>query len=646
MISFTTILRPGLLALGIFLTPPADGQLPAGALENTSVIPEASDRPFHSEIAFYEAVFAERPIEDPRLPFLLANGYIVTSQHETGIAFLESVLDRFGGELSDEARSTHLAALALLRATYAEEVFLLARIGWVNETFAILEQADQLAGGQNPLVHWAAGIIYTQVPGFFGKAAEAEQHLHWLVERPETEPLPGFYREAYRHLAQLAERRGDAEQSDRFQRLSGYGANSPDTLFTGWFATSSELGLRMSPTPWIEEIVEDQVFAVRGHGFSDIHFIVSEDRSALIAIDAGTQPFSFAAALEHLNRDYPGLPELSAVLITHAHWDHVGGHSWIRMYYPDAVFYGRENFGGTLKRAQREHSYEQLRSQHYTHDWITDYAPDREVVMRTGVEIGGSSFLLVPVSGGETEDALLVMHEDTRIVFGGDTLMPFYGEPTVEEGDIYGAIEMMDTLLALEPSQTLHGHLGITVLYSDVAALSSYRDAYVWLVDAAAHYFEHGYAAEEIIRMNLIPETLLEHPEAFLGYVAPRDHIIRRLGDSYTGIWREDSTGLEPRDLDTITRIERGRALDMYFNLTRSQTVEAIEAMLDNGDLELALETAIAAETRYPADARFADLRQTSADRLRAMVQFFDPFKFTIYTEISGREHPGMPARD
>ena len=33
----------------------------------------------------------------------------------------------------------------------------------------------------------------------------------------------------------------------------------------------------------------------------------------------------------------------------------------------------------------------------------------------------------------------------------GDALMPFYGEPWTEEGDIDGALEVMDTTLELNP---------------------------------------------------------------------------------------------------------------------------------------------------------------------------------------------------
>ena len=53
---------------------------------------------------------------------------------------------------------------------------------------------------------------------------------------------------------------------------------------------------------------------------------------------------------------------------------------------------------------------------------------------------------------------------------------------------------------------------------------------------------------------------------------------------------------------------------------------------------ELALVLAVAAEGRYD-DGAIAALTREAADRLRSTSQFFDPFKFVVYTELIGVEH-------
>jgi glyoxylase-like metal-dependent hydrolase (beta-lactamase superfamily II) len=603
-----------------------------------------TDRPYHSDIAFYETVLSHGPVTDPRLPFLLANAYIATSQQAVGITYFEDALGQFGETMSPPVQSTYLAAYALLRGTYASEVSLLNRIGWVQDTFRILEDADRISAGQNPLTHWAAGIIYTQVPGYFGKTDAAIRELSWLANRPETEPLPGFYREVYRHLAQLHTRRGEDDLAHSYQIRSGYGDDAPDLLFTGWFATNEVEGLRFSPAPWIETIIEDRIYAVRGFGFSDLHFIVSEDRSELFLIDAGTQPNGVEAAISFLRARYPELPQLSTVFITHAHWDHVGGQSYLRAAYQDLQFYGRGNYHQTVEHAQRNHVYRQFRGTGFSQQSLAEYEPDVTIDAVTEITVAGSTVELIPTEGGETEDALLIHFPALGTLFTGDGLMPFYGEPWVNEGDVDAALTLMDHVIARDPEYILHGHLGITVMYPDTPTLVAYRDAHAWLVNETRRLLHNAYSVEEIIRMNLIAPSLINHPEAFIGYLAPRDAVIRRLGDSITGIWREDSTGREPRDLDVINSVDRGRMLDRYFRLSSREVVNGLRRMIDGGDLELALETALAAETRYPSNAAITQMRREAADRLRSQSQFFDPFKFTVYTEIAGREHPGMPA--
>ena len=147
----------------------------------------------------------------------------------------------------------------------------------------------------------------------------------------------------------------------------------------------------------------------------------------------------------------------------------------------------------------------------------------------------------------------------------------------------------------------------------------------------------------DIVRLNLIMPGLQDHPEAFFGYLAPRDHIIARVGDHMSGIWREDVTGMEPGGLDALTSVEYGRFLELYLGLAAGQVEDALRRMIDGGDNELALQFAVAAERRYEDNLGIIQLKQEAGDNLRSAAQFFDPFKFVVYTEMIGKEHGSIP---
>ncbi len=597
-----------------------------------------NDRSFHADIAFYETVLSYGSSTDPNPIFLLANAYIATNQQKYGIAYFESSLGSFDFQMTDEVKSNYLSAYALLRASYADNISLISRIGWLRDTFKILEDARNLSPN-NPLAHWASGIIYAQVPSLFNKKEKAFQELRWLIDHPELEPTPGFYREVYHYLAKLYTEEGDAELAKKYLALSGYTDYEPKMLFSGWFSTTKEKGLLFAPTPWVEEVISNRVFAVRGFGFSDLHFVVSENGEELISIDAGTQPYSYKEGYEFLLEKYPGLPPLTTGLITHAHWDHIGGHTYLKSLNPDITLYGRENFHGTVDRVLKNHSYTQFRGASFKDDWVSEYKPDVVVDSTSEFSIGESHVELIPVNGGETEDALLIHFPDLELVFMGDALMPFYGEPWTEEGFIDEALDVMDAALELSPKYILHGHIGITVMYKNTQQLRAYRDAYQWLIHETRKHLRNGYSAKDIIRLNLIPPGLQNHPEIFIGYLSPRNHIIARTADHMVGIWQEEVTGKDPEGLDVITSVERGRLLQLYLGLSGNQVAKALRKMMDNGDNELALQMAIAAEGRYPANRKIKRLKEEAADRLRSSVQFFDPFKFVTYTEIIEKEH-------
>ena len=98
-------------------------------------------------------------------------------------------------------------------------------------------------------------------------------------------------------------------------------------------------------------------------------------------------------------------------------------------------------------------------------DDVLSYEPDVMVDRPTDLVIGGTRFRLLPTSGGETTDAMLVQMPAEGVVFVGDILMPYLGAPFAPEGSADGLLEAIDQVHALKPlhlsARTRAAHAGV-----------------------------------------------------------------------------------------------------------------------------------------------------------------------------------------
>ena len=610
-----------------------------------NIDPSNTQKSFHPEMDYLEVLLSYNIPEDPSSMLLLLNYYVAANQQVRGIDFFERILEKYQYQMSDITRSNVLAVYAVLRATYANDVALAIRIPWVLDTFKLLEEAKNLSNDENPIVHWSAGLIYAQMPFFFFKHDQAIKELTWLADRPETEPMPGFYREVYHYLSKLYEKDGEKEKAQIFLVKSGYQDYEPKSLFMDWMTSTNKDGVSFAPEPWMEEIVKDRVYSMHGFGFSDIHFIISEDETKLIAIDAGTQPFNSKKAYEYLKERRSNLPLISHLILTHAHWDHVGGYTGFLELNPDLHIIGSAQFRSVLQRATRVPKYKQFRSDSYTNSWLEGFGYHLEINGKKTLSIGGTRFDLEVVIGNETEDALFISLPKQKVLFVGDVLMPYLGDPWVEEGFIDEPILAMKTINEYKAEHILHGHYGLTFMYGTNEQIKEFSKVYKWLTQSVYTHIKAGYSVNEIMRLNLIPPGLEKHPELFIGYLAQRKYVIARMVDKMTGYWHENKTNEEPRGFFSLTSVEYGRLLQMYMNLSESNIVSSLEDMLKNGDLELALKMSIAALVVYPDSDELLEKKEEAADRLRSVSQFFDPMKFAVYTEMIGQEHKRMKTK-
>src|SRR5215510_9111996 len=276
------------------------------------------------DLEYLKAINSAGPPQDPTLLFLLLTQYGSANLQGEGAEFFSARLKEFEPRLTPVQKSLYLSITGLLRAQHAAALPLLRRYGYVKETIAILEQAKQLSGGKVFVVNWIAGIVYTEIPGFFGRKKAAREELTWCVENIDKAPHTAWLREVYYHLAKLERDEGDQAKAQDYLRRSGYADfDRPITLATP-FSEERASGHAFAPRH-IAEIVPGRVYLLSGFEFTEYYFVVSEDRRELIGIDAGTRPDAAKGAYEALRAYAPGLPALTTVFVTHSHWDHVGG---------------------------------------------------------------------------------------------------------------------------------------------------------------------------------------------------------------------------------------------------------------------------------------------------------------------------------
>ncbi len=512
---------------------------------------------------------------------------------------------------------------------------------YVKDTIATLDQAKQLSGGEVFVVNWIAGVVHTKLPGYFHQREAAQEELAWCLEHADKAPHPAWLREVYYHLGKLALNDGDTAKAQEYLRRSGYSDfNHPITLATP-FSEDKASGHAFAPRH-ITEVVPGRVYALSGFEFTEYYFVVSKDRHQLISIDAGTRPDFAKGAYEALQVFAPGLPPLTTVFITHAHWDHVGGHSYFRGLNPRPKFYGRGNYQEEFEKEFNgpEVFAKQFFGERFSSEDVLSYKPDITIDNRTDLTIGGSKFELIPVRGGETHDAMLIYLPDEKVMFMGDVIMPYLGAPFVEEGDLQGLFDAIDLIVRRNPQHLLHGHEPLTRVFSSPLILSHLNTDLAWLRDQVLTAIRRGDERAAIHESNLIPPDLLAHqPDAHQPYYILREHVIDRIYDQNVGYWEANLQGLAHPG-----RLDRAELLADYLGLSDAQIVKAAYRLAADGKYAMAADLIESAEAKFPASDSLKSAKRFVYLKLMEKNQNTDPFKFIIYSGKIGEQTPQINA--
>jgi len=598
------------------------------------------------ELEYLKAVNQYAPPKDPQLLFLLMGAFANSNQQAEGAEFLSSRLREFGPHLADPEKALYLSAVGLLRAQNASAVPLLYRKGYVNDTIAMLDQAKRLSDGKVFVVNWISGVVRSQLPGMFHQKQAALDELIWCTANIDKAPHIGWLREVDYELAKLARADGDQAKAQDYLRRSGYQAfDNPVTLTTP-FSEDSLSGHAFAARS-ISEVVPGSVYALSGFEFTEYYFVVSQDRRELIGIDAGSSADAAKAAYEGLRAYAPNLPPLTTILVTHSHWDHIGGHRYFHGLTPQPRFYAKSNYqeeiDGELNAP--ESVGKTFFGMRFNLDDVRSFKPDATIEDPTVLTIGGTRVELIPIQGGETPDAMFIHLPELGVLFAGDFIMPYIGAPFVNEGDIQGLLDAIDVVVQKNPRYVLHGHEPLTRNFSSPAMLVQLKGNLGWLRGEVLDAVRRGDPRATIHQANLIPPDLLRgRPDALLPYLLLREHVIDRLYRQSTGYWR---AGNNLEGLDHLGESDQAELLVDYLGLSENQLTNAAYKMAADGKYELAASLLESSAGRFGKTESIGKAERLVYLKLMEKYQNTDPFKYILYSAKIGQRTPAMtPTND
>jgi glyoxylase-like metal-dependent hydrolase (beta-lactamase superfamily II) len=506
----------------------------------------------------------------------------------------------------------------LFQARMAGQVFLLRRADWVKAAIAKLDRAVE-AG--HPIARYFRGVALAEVPARFGRAESAVADLQWVLERRDDFP-PGLRRSVYRGLARAFTTLGRQAEADAALARSGYVSLDPALpQFTTDYSVTARDGFRFRPPRLVE--VAPRVHVAQGYDFADIGFVRTD--AGIVAVDAGTTEATARAALAAFRRR--SAQPITHVILTHAHWDHIGGLAALTA--PGTQVIAQARFADELRIVNETGA-----PFHYFFGGEArrryEVVPDHLVGARETLTVGGTEFVFSPVFGGETADALLIHLPATGVLFVGDAFMPYLGAPFLPEGSAEGLFETIAVIRSLTPRILVHGHPPLSELFT-VEALPGFEAALREIYERTLEGIRDGRTLAELLEQNWLPTSLRAHPTAVMPFLVIRDNFIQRVVHQRTGYWKPDGEGIE-----VLTPQEWAGALNLLAGGQEAAFVRSARTLLEQGDEVLALKLVDLGLLNHPASRGLADLRRQALDRLRTRYQNLNPFKFIVYSEWAG----------
>ncbi|HEY5988400.1 MAG TPA: MBL fold metallo-hydrolase, partial [Streptosporangiaceae bacterium] len=453
-------------------------------------------------------VAASWPGADRATLVTLATVLVATGADQDGLTYFEALAAR----QPDQALPLALAGYFQVRAG--------------EDIPAGLARLDDAASRDLGLAQYYRGLALAALPAEAGHAEQAVTDLEFVLAVRDQFPSM-MIRAVYHGLAAAYAAMDKDDLAAKAAADSGLSLAPAEARLQfggGWAnpADGSHFG-----SPRIVEVAPG-VRVAQGHDFGDFGFVST--KSGVVAIDAGTAEHRVRAALADA-----GLPagDVSHVILTHAHFDHAGGIGALAG--PGTQVIAQAGFVSEL---QRQHA-NVFPFRYFTGDGAgfgsgdadampAEIAVDQLIADETTVSIGGTGFVLYPTTGGETSDALMVYLPASGVLFTGDVMMPYLGAPFFAEGSPEGLLDALRLIAELNPRLLVHGHTALTELFT-VDAVPGLLAALTELRERSLAGIGRGLTLTGLLKSNVLPEVLREHPAAAGPYLVVRDHFVQRL---------------------------------------------------------------------------------------------------------------------
>jgi glyoxylase-like metal-dependent hydrolase (beta-lactamase superfamily II) len=556
----------------------------------------------HRDIESLETA-AAWPGADRATVVTLAARLVAAGQDAEGYRYFQRMSEASGGQ-----------PLPLALAAFFQ-----VRVG--DDVEAALARLDEAAAADLGLPQYLRGLALASLPPDPRRAAQAVTDLEFvLAVRDQFPPL--LMRGVYWGLAAAYAALGQDDKAAEAAQRSGVPGDGARLLFgTDWGNAAD--GFRMAAPALLRP--EPGVLVAQGYDFGDFALITTGE--GVIVLDAGTAEHRVRAALADA-----GLPDgtkITHVILTHAHFDHVGGIG--ALLGTGTTVIAQAGFPAEQERQRRNY----LPFRNFTGEAGGDgkpVAPDQLIAEPTALIVGGTELMLYPTTGGETPDALMVYLPASGLLFTGDVMMPYLGAPFFAEGSPEGLLETIRFIRGLRPRRLIHGHPALTDTFT-VDTLEGLESALGALRDHVLDGIGRGLTLPAILDAAYLPQALREHPLAVVPYLVMRDNFTARLYHQRTGYWEADGQGLAP-----VPAAARAAALDLLAGGGEEPFARAAGVLTEQGDYALALEIIEPGLLRYPASAALARLRQEALRGLVELHQQLDPFRFIVYAELAGLE--------